>query len=117
MCLILVSVPSFAQAPIAEATLLVNPSKQQLIAYTFAFAGANHVPAQEIIRTIECESQFNPLAHSPTDDWGLAQIHASAHPEIQRYRALDPYFSIRFIVSEFAKGNAREWVCARRLGY
>lgn len=75
-----------------------------------------------IYDTIQCESQFNPLAEGDvniggvgTTSWGLVQIHLPKNPTITKAQALDPKFSLDFIIKEFAKGNQEKWSCYKIL--
>lgn len=78
---------------------------------------------EEILKTIQCESGFDPLIQSQykdpsgpnglEDSWGLAQINLPAHPNITREQAQDWKFSLEFMKKNFAAGNQSMWTCWR----
>ena len=58
------------------------------------------------------ESTWNPNAIGDGGkSYGLTQINLSAHPDITKEQALDPEFSLNFIVDQFLKGNEWKWSC------
>lgn len=85
--------------------------------HTYASTTAQEYGLDPVLfsRVISCESDWNPLATSPTADYGIEQIHAAAHPELTMDEMLDPYFSIRWAAQEWQKGNAGWWTCYRKL--
>jgi hypothetical protein len=76
---------------------------------------------EEILKTIECESGFNPLIQSQhkdpsgpngqEDSWGLVQINLPAHPSITREQAQNWKFSLEFMKQNFEAGNQSMWTC------
>lgn len=74
------------------------------------------IPADPLIRTLKCESDFNSQAIGDFGtSFGISQIHLSAHPEITKAQALDPLWSINWSAKQFALGNARIWSCYRQV--
>ena len=78
-------------------------------------AQAYHLNIAHFMATIQCESAFNPSATSTTDDFGIAQINATAHPEITRAEMLDPQWSLIWMANMWQAGNASAWTCWREL--
>lgn len=73
------------------------------------------VSAKEIIKTVECESNYNKEAVGDNgNSFGIVQINLPAHPEITKEKAFDIDFAIEFITSEFAKGNQWKWSCWKK---
>lgn len=61
---------------------------------------------------ISSESQWNPNAVSPTNDYGLAAINLRWHPEVTKAEALDPEFALRFAAQAIKDGKEDAWtVC------
>lgn len=89
-------------------------------------SGLYNVDPHAIINTINCESEFVsgqsriPNKTGPNgreDSWGIAQIHLPSHPDVSKEEALDPSFSIEWMIKKWAEGKAGRWTCARQLGY
>lgn len=78
-----------------------------------ATADAEHygIDVSSFLKTIDCESQFNPMAISKTGDYGIAQIHEKAHLELTKSQLYDPFFSLDWAAHEFSLGHQRAWVC------
>lgn len=82
-----------------------------------AYAAHYGIPAQPLIDTLYCESDFNPDAVGDNDtSFGVAQIHLPAHPEITKAEALDPLWAINWAAAQFAAGREHEWTCYNELG-
>lgn len=94
--------------------LRANPTKQDLIAYTFDVAKWQGVDGDRMVAVIDCESSFKPKAVSPTHDSGIAQIHLAAHPDITRAQAFDPAFAIPWMAKQWSKGHQRMWSCYKK---
>ena len=105
--------PAHAQAPVSpkrvvESVLTINEMiTQSAIKYG--------VSRQILASVIKCESKFNPLAVSKTADYGVAQIHLSAHPTITKSQAFNPKWSIDWMAHEFSLGHQSAWTCWRNL--
>lgn len=99
-------------APQVQAAPLSIDDLHALASTTAREYGLN---AAHFIATIQCESGFNPTATSSTDDFGIAQINAKAHPEISLGQADDPAFALDWMAQEWDAGNASEWVCWQML--
>lgn len=84
----------------------------QLIARYSALYGVSY---EKLYGTLKCESKFNPRAVSPTQDYGIAQIHLASWPSITKEEAFDPEFGISFSAKQFSLGNASAWTCYRLL--
>lgn len=84
------------------------------------FASQYGVSAENMRKTIHCESSMLPTAKGdfrngkPTS-FGLSQIHLPAHPEITEEQAYNPVFAVEFMAKEFSEGNSKIWTCARML--
>lgn len=70
----------------------------------------------DMIRVINCESNFNPsiggdLRENGYTSWGLSQIHLPAHQNVSKEQATDPLFAIRFMGEAFEKGKQEMWSC------
>lgn len=89
-------------------------------------ARAAHLDVELFIKTIDCESGFDPSIQSNYIDpktglrensWGVVQIFLDKPPEegVTKEEALDPYFSIDLMARQWKKGNERAWVCWRQL--
>lgn len=88
-----------------------------------------HVKQSSMLATIQCEAPraddgaYDPMGRSAIIDekgelensWGIAQINLDYHPEITREQAQNPDFSVSFMATKFAKGNADRWSCWRKL--
>ncbi len=74
---------------------------------------------EAILATIECESHYKNVQSNiysngiREDSWGLVQIHLPSNNDITKDQALDPSFSVRFIVKEFSIGHENRWSCYR----
>ncbi len=88
-------------------------STSTLRAYALMDARDYRINAAQFLGTLKCESHFQWDAVSKTDDYGVAQINAKAHPDITRAQALNPYWSIDWAAQAFANGQQRMWVCWR----
>lgn len=68
--------------------------------------------AREIFALVSCESNYDSSAvgdHGTS--FGLAQIHLPAHPDVSREMALDPEWSLNYIIREFKAGREEQWSC------
>lgn len=80
-----------------------------------AYAVKYGIPAQPLIDTLKCESNFNASAVGDSGtSFGVAQVHLPAHPEITKAEALDPLWAINWTAEEFAAGDADLWSCYRK---
>lgn len=72
----------------------------------------HHLNTQHFLDTISCESNWNMGAIGDGGtSLGLAQIHLPAHTEITRAQALDPYFAIPWMASQWENDQAAMWSC------
>lgn len=115
MVFLLLCSPAYARAP---TTPLVAPltSKEDMVRYATQQALAARILPSTVLRVISCESNWVPTAvgdHGHSH--GLVQIYDTAHPEVSREMADDPYFAIDFLVRNLHEGNGRIWTCYRRL--
>lgn len=91
---------------------------EEIDEYVREYAPYRGVDAEEVLAVLKCESNLNKDAVGDNGrSFGVAQIFLPAHPDISEEQALDPEFSIRFIVDAFAAKEQRMWTCARILGY
>jgi hypothetical protein len=110
----------FAIAPevVAEVSPLAEPislsTREEMETYIIR---EYPVYAQDMIRVIECESDFNPsiggdLRENGYTSWGLSQIHLPAHPTVSVKKKLtDPEFAIRFHGRIFCRKDSKR--CGR----
>lgn len=81
-----------------------------------AYAHKYGTPAQPLIDTLRCESDFNPNAVGDYgSSFGIAQIHLLAHADITKEEALDPLWSIDWAAMMFAAGHANLWSCYNKM--
>ena len=66
------------------------------------------------LAVVSCESNWNPQAVSPTNDYGIAQIHIKSWG-FTKEQAFDPAFSLDFMAKQWDEGNASAWVCWQKL--
>lgn len=74
------------------------------------------INGDELLATLKCESSLDSSSvgdHGTS--FGVAQIHLSAHKNVTKAEALDPFFSIDWSARQFALGNANIWTCHRLL--
>mgnify|MGYP001563727394 CR=1 FL=1 len=99
----------YAKAPTAP---VHKWTRQELIQYAENEAVKAHISPERVVKVISCESQWNPSAKGDSDrSIGLVQIHLPSHPEITEKQALNPIFSIDFLISEWVKGRQSKWTC------
>lgn len=82
--------------------------------------------AEQVYRTIQCESNFNPKAinrNNPggTVDYGICQYNSRWYigpgkpiPSVD-VALNDPEFCVRVMCKQFKKGRAKDWICYRKL--
>lgn len=107
--------PSYALSPVPMPVPLGQQPVQVIVEH---FAAQYHVSAKKLLKTMNCESSLNIEAvgdhgHS----FGLSQIYLPAHKNITQEQAKNPVFATEFMASNFAKGNAGMWTCARRFHF
>ncbi len=105
---ILALISAHATPHIASAAEL---SKDDLKTIATAVAAEHGLNAARFLKTIDCESHWNPRAISKTADFGLVQVHAASHPNISREQMYDPYFSLEWMAGEWEAGHQRAWSC------
>lgn len=106
--------PALAQQ-ISSTTVTYSTSTAQLIVESYAAHWG--ISADQLWQTINCEDPgLDPAANGDHGlARGLAQIRSDYHPDVTDAEAHDPFFSINFMASYFAKGQAKQWTCYRRL--
>ena len=73
-----------------------------------------HIDPNKLLAVIGCESNWNPYIWGDKgESAGISQIHLTVHRDISSIEALDPIFSINWMVSEFKAGRSGEWTCSR----
>jgi len=97
--------------PKAEAATL---TRDDFIQAALLVAAEDKLPAKLFVDTIECESNFNPSAVSPTGDYGIAQYNLKAQG-MTKEEALDPLGSLQRMGDDWKAGHQRWWVCYRKL--
>lgn len=81
-----------------------------------AYAVRYGIPAQPLIDTLQCESNFIRTASGDFGtSFGVAQIHLPAHTDISKAQALDPIWSIDWAAQQFKAGKQSMWTCYRKL--
>ena len=82
----------------ADVFLYDIPLSDSLQRYIYEICADENVPVALVMAMIDHESHFNPEAVSETDDYGLMQINAINHEQLEeQYRAadmLDPYQNV-----------------------
>jgi len=103
-----------AEAPTQEPVVPAKPESIYSIIYNESKKLG--VDPEKVIKTIECESSFNPNALGDGGkSRGIAQIHSRWHPNVTDAQAYDPVWSALWTVKRFSQGYAREWTCYREL--
>lgn len=110
-----VEVPAYEQdklAELSEITYYDVPLSHSLQRYIYEVCADEDVPVSLIMALIEHESQFDPEIVSETDDYGLMQINAINHEQLEeQYRVadmLDPYQNVFCgikIIASYLKTN------------
>lgn len=113
---IVYSVSDMALEAPKQAVEVVLESRSDIEAYARQKSGEAGVNADLVLKTIQCESQYNPEAVGDQGrSFGLAQIFLPAHPDVTKEQALDPKFAVDFMVNNFADGKGALWTCYRML--
>ena len=106
-----------------------NPlDKESLRDYATYVASKEGLNVGVFLATLKCESDFyngqsyvknSTGPNGRENSWGVAQIHLPSHPEISKEQALNPFWSINWMVDEWLKGNEWKWTCwhTKGLGY
>lgn len=96
-----VEVPTYnpEQLPeVGEITYYDVPLSHSLQRFIYEVCADENVPVALVMAMIDHESRFNPEVVSSTDDYGLMQINAINHEQLEeQYRAadmLDPYQNV-----------------------
>lgn len=104
-----------------ETPKIVLETREQMEEFLKKYSEKMGIPFQPVYNVISCESGWNPKIQSQhikdgkqEESFGLAQIYLPAHPNVTKEQALDPEFSIKFIVDKFAEGKAYLWTCWRK---
>lgn len=105
--------PSILTVPIAYADPLTIPQLQAIASSSAEHYNLTPRQTRQMFATVSCESNWDIYATSSTDDFGISQINANAHPDISLSEMDDPYFSLDYIAKEFSLGNERMWTCWR----
>lgn len=93
-------------------------TKEDYIDYIYKRASEGGFEPNSVIKTIECESNFNTNAIGDNGtSYGLVQIHLPAHTGVTKEQATYPQFALDFIIEAFKHNQQRMWTCARILGY
>lgn len=93
----------------------LKSDKQIITELVNKYAKEYNVSSYQMLRTIECESNFQNVQSAIVknnvreDSWGIAQINLFWNPTITKAQALDFDFSVKYMASEFAKGNQSHW--------
>lgn len=61
------------------------------------------------------QSQIINAQGEQEKSYGLAQIHNPSHPHIALRDSTDPYYSIRFVLTNVINGKENMWTCARKI--
>lgn len=96
-----VEVPTYDSSKlpeVGEITYYDIPLSHSLQRFIYEVCADENVPVSLVIAMIDHESKFNPEVVSATDDYGLMQINAINHGQLEeQYRAadmLDPYQNV-----------------------
>jgi hypothetical protein len=79
--------------------------------------GLSTTSREEMVGTLRCEDHdMDPGARGDNGlARGVAQIRSDFHPDVSDSQADDPFFSINFMASYFARGQQAQWSCWRQL--
>lgn len=110
--LLLTPVSPVLSVPAVHAATLTTDDLKVMASTTAQHYGLN---VDHFVKTVRCESGFNPNATSTTNDFGIVQINAPSHPEITMQQMLDPTWSLDWMGQQWSAGNARAWTCWRNL--
>ena len=103
------------QLPFAElVTLPIDFSKSELIAIATSSAAKYNLTKRQtnrMLKTIECESNWDENAVSPTLDYGVIQMNRRSHPEFSIEQMFDPYFALDWMAEQFSLKHYSLWVC------
>lgn len=91
-------------------------TREEIEAYTLREYPAR---AQEVISVIQCESNFDihaegDMRNGEYTSFGLIQLNLPAHPDVTREMALDPEWSLTYIIREFKAGREEQWSCYKK---
>lgn len=78
--------------------------------------GLSQTQENQMMGTIQCESNFDPKARG--DDGGsvgLVQIDRLYWPKTTLQEAEDPDYAVSFMANLFSKGEERKWTCWREI--
>lgn len=96
-----VEVPTYDSSKlpeVGEITYYDIPLSNSLQRFIYEVCADEEVPVSLVVALIDHESKFNPEVVSKTDDYGLMQINAINHEQLEeQYRAadmLDPYQNV-----------------------
>ena len=96
-----VEVPAYEEnelPQVEEVTFFDVPLSHSLQRYIYEVCADEEVPVSLVIAMIDHESKFNPEEVSSTNDYGLMQINACNHSELEeQYHSadmLDPYQNV-----------------------
>jgi soluble lytic murein transglycosylase-like protein len=107
-----------AYATTATSSLIELHQSTSTIPYKIAYyANKHHLEAykqSQLVSTIKCESNFNPIAVSSTNDYGIAQINLSTW-KITKQQAFDVDYSLDFMADKFEHHQEHNWICYRLL--
>ncbi len=115
-------VPSASASEISQLTVEYSTTTAPLILQ--AIASKFEIDATAFIAVAECESHFIPqqsrvpLKGGPNgreNSWGIYQINLSAHPDVTRAQAMDPWFAAGWSAKKFKDGEQDMWTCSRKL--
>lgn len=105
-------VPKMATSTTEAIATTTESTLHKIVSQAAVKYGVDPLVMDEVI---ECESQWNPVAVSPTADYGLVQIHLAAHPDITKAQADNPVFAANWMAEEFKEGHENAWTCYRTL--
>ncbi len=114
-------VTNAGSTPVLSNKLGTIYSEQQIKELVDIYSTKYGVNSTRVLETIRCESRFNNVQSAIVskgvreDSWGIAQIHLPSHPNISKYKALDPNFAIEWTVKEFSVGHASKWSCYKKI--
>lgn len=102
--------PAILSVPVAVAAPL---TKEDLIVLASTTARAYGLNVDHFIKTIGCESQWNPEAVGDNGtSFGLAQLHYPSRDwGIATSSAFDPYTAIQIMAKAWQQGFATRWSC------
>lgn len=92
----------------------VTEETKKRIRYLYDRSVASQVPFNDAVKTIYCESRWTSAQSAVVNErgqepsFGLAQIHLPSHRDVTKDQAMDAYFAIDFLITNWYTPRAIE---------